>query len=318
MNIICLLTVIGLAIATVTLLLLRPRMQTIEDGKRLVIYRLGRFERLAGPGPVTIHRGVETIERIEDVRNQPLDIDVDGLYPQDLPVSVSVNLWAQFAPEQVAAGNRDRLRDLLLLPPHQRREQIRVHLRDALMRATRAVNAAHGVSDNASPLDKVLPAVPGTSLNDELMQTVASDLAPRLRQLGLILDLSQSLKITQFQASEADSKSFSRDRLAAMLRQRFPNLSDSALAQLVAAFEGRSALYVQDIHVEGINSSADLETSLPGPGGEVTRVAVTPRVTTPPTAPPAEAQPEPERLSKSDLQVLKPVPPKSGGSKRAA
>jgi hypothetical protein len=311
------------AIVVAFYLLLRPTVQTVDEGWRRVIYLLGHVNRFAGPGPILVFEGVERVDRDEEVRNKPLYVVVDGLFPRDIPLNATVNLWAQYDPRAVTRS-RDELHQLLLLPPGQRNEQMRVYLRDALIRQTRAVNEERKLPADAWPVDKILPAIPGSSWHEDLLNKVAQDVAPLLTGLGVILDRSKPLKITQIEIPEADRKAFTTDRLAAMLSARFPGLSAPALAQLLAGFMGESPLHVQDIRLDGpAAGSAYVENRSIGPDGTVTTVGVPPAAgaTTAGAAAASATAPtpsEPQHLSKSDLQVLKPVPRAPGKPNRAA
>jgi len=59
--------------------LLGVRFQTVPEEERLVIYRLGRFNRIAGPGMVVYFRRFESIERTLSVREELIEQRVDGL-----------------------------------------------------------------------------------------------------------------------------------------------------------------------------------------------------------------------------------------------
>ncbi|MCB0125476.1 MAG: hypothetical protein KDE58_24650, partial [Caldilineaceae bacterium] len=51
------------------------KFHVVPEEKRLVIYRLGKFQRIAGPGPVITWR-FDTIERELNVRDAPHDLRV--------------------------------------------------------------------------------------------------------------------------------------------------------------------------------------------------------------------------------------------------
>jgi hypothetical protein len=194
----------------------------------------------------------------------------------------------------VAGKDSVLLHELLLLPSSRRNDQMSNDLREVLMRQVRGVLRAHGVPDSASPVERVMPALVGNPWYDELMNAVAEDMAPRLHRLGLILDRTRPVQITKIEFSEHDRQSFTAARVAGVLRQRFPDLSDAKLIQVIAAFLGQPPMQVQEINFGGDWDHAARRPE-PAPPAE-------------PTAPSAAPPPEREHLSKHDLQVLKPIP----------
>ena len=230
--------------------------------------------------------------------NLPRPVYVDGLFPEDLPANAEFNLWARFDPEEVAGKDRKVLHELLLLPPSRRNDQMGNDLREVLMQQVRRVLKAHGVPDDASPIERVMPALVGNPWYGELMEGVAEEMAPRLRRLGLILDRSRPMQITRIDFSEHDRQSFTTARIGGVLRRRFPDLSDAKLIQVIAAFLGQPPTQVKEFYI-----GSDL--------GNVVRPAEPVALVLPAPAPaPASAAPPSERehLSKHDLKVLKHIP----------
>ena len=58
---------------------LRPGLRTVPQEERLVIYRMGHFDRIAGPGLVFLLHRIDTVQRSFMVREQPLLYRVDHL-----------------------------------------------------------------------------------------------------------------------------------------------------------------------------------------------------------------------------------------------
>jgi len=63
----------------------RSMVQVVPHGERLVIYRLGRFHRVVGPGLVLVLPRLDRVVRSIRVRDQPLEISVDGLFAYGVP-----------------------------------------------------------------------------------------------------------------------------------------------------------------------------------------------------------------------------------------
>ena len=111
--------------------LLGMRFHVVPEEKRLVIYRLGKFQRVAGPG-VVITWGTDTIEREINARNEPHNLRVDNLFMKGVSFGYTLNMWLRTDLVGAAAGNRDRLRELVLFSDREREQQITVKLREAL------------------------------------------------------------------------------------------------------------------------------------------------------------------------------------------
>jgi regulator of protease activity HflC (stomatin/prohibitin superfamily) len=302
-------------------LVLRPSLEIVPEGEQLVIYRLGHFHRIAGPGPVRLFLMRDEIQQRLDVRNKPVSLSVSGIFLHDIGMEIGLNLWYSFNPQRAAAGDRTTLVQWVLVREPERYHQVEIKIRQALVNSIAAVDR-----DREAPrtlIDKILPVIPGTPLCDKVLRNMANELEETLPTLGITLDRRYPINITSLLPPEDVIKSLGRDRVFGALRQRFPDLSDDKALQMVGAIEGLKELDIKRFIIEGSADTSVEERILDK--DTMTRVVTSSPRQTQPADQPAEgafvgpkANPARTRLTASDLAVLKRVPRDDNPQKRAA
>jgi len=228
------LVLVLLGVSSVILILfLHPGIEIIPEEERLVVYRLGRFHRLAGPGVVFVMRRLDTIQRRLDVRNHMEELYVDGVFVYGVPIGVTLQLWVRLDP-MIARANPK----LLLFTDAERGSQAEVFVRDGLIRALCDIEQAQPLSADSSLVDRLLPILPGTPSCSEILRKLRADLDQRFQGVGLVLVNEKPIIITQIHPPEDIIKALSRGRVITLLRDQFPNLSDANLLQMMGAIEG--------------------------------------------------------------------------------
>ncbi len=307
--------------------LLKPDIVTVPEEERVIIYRLGRFDRVAGPGLVLLSRDIDEIKRRFSTRNEPQNVAVDGLMMYGIPVGLTVNLWCRYDPVRAAGGDRDRLRELAQFSEAERYEQLAVRLREALVRHMNALEQRAPLPPTATVVDMIVPILPGVPTCVEILQGAQRDLVQTLPALGLYLDLdaNHSPVITNLRLPEDMSKGFSRGRAAALLRMQLPDLPDSMMVHMLESIEGLAPLRIQEIRQVGNAVGAATEARWTDEDGTMVRVPLAAGPTPPHerAAGPAEApadQPvaDTSHLSHGDLALLKRVPRDPAGKRRVA
>ncbi len=322
-------TLVSIIVVLVLLALLafifRPGYVIVPEAERLIIYRLGRFNRIVGPGVIWLLRGMETVQRQYSVRNDPQDSSVDGLMVYGVPIGLTLNIWWGYDPQRAAAGDKAKLANLALFAESERNNHFNVKLRDSLVRQINALEQRAPLAPSATVVDKIVPILPGVPTCVEILDKVQQDIARSLPALGIFLDVSQPIVITRLHPPEDLIKGFSRDRVADLLGMRFPGLPDSMMVHMLESIEGLPPLRVHEIRQVGNNGGALSETRWTDEDGQMFRVPLS----TGPTPPqerasrPADVaadQPasDPARLSRDDLALLKRVPRESAGERRVA
>lgn len=304
--------------------LLKPDIVTVPEEERVIIYRLGRFDRVAGPGLVLLSRDIDVVQRRFNTRNKPQNVAVDGLMMYGIPVGLTINLWCRYDPVRAAGGDRERLRELVQFSESERHEQLAVRLREALVRHMSALEQRAPLPPTATVVDMVVPILPGVPTCVEILQNVQRELVQTLPALGLYGDANHPLVITNLRLPEDMSKGFSRGRAVALLRLQLPDLPDSMMVHMLESIEGLAPLRVHEIRQVGNAGGAMSEARWTDDDGTLVRVPLA-AGPTPPDKAPKHTDPiadqtvsQTTRLSQSDLAVLKRVPRESAGQRRAA
>ncbi|RMD67182.1 hypothetical protein D6833_00530, partial [Candidatus Parcubacteria bacterium] len=189
--------VLLLLIAIVVLLrFFRASIRVVPEQQRLVIERLGRVHRVAGPGPVLIVPKLERIAGAYLARDEPQECSVDGIFVYGVPIGVTIRLWSCFEPQRTARGNRELLANLVKFSTSERREQLCAKVREALIHQLQEVEQRRPLPQTARIAEKILPLIPGAPQCDELLKLVAEELGRTLPSIGWVLNRDQPVMIT--------------------------------------------------------------------------------------------------------------------------
>lgn len=327
--------VVGIVLAIILLFILfrilRSTTHVIPQEERWVIYRLGRFRRLAGPGTVQIIPQLDEIKRVVNVRDRPHEVTVKGVFAFGVPNDLTLNLWCSFDLEKAAGEDRNKLAQLVQINELERREQVEVKMREALIRQISTLQERMPLPDKAQFMDRVIALAPGSTRYNALLRGVQYELERSLPSIGVILDTSQPIVLTKRGLSDEIVEAIKRRRgreidsewltnYVDQLRQRFPGIDNSVIAQMLASIEGVDVGRVQRLLLEQEpGTEAEVEFEMPADG-----ITSAPNVITKPKKKPGHSTPrrqtasqEPERepalppsesLAKDDLAVLKRVP----------
>lgn len=305
-------------------------VQIVPEERRLVVYRLGRFNRVTGPGMVFVVPGLEQIVRTLEVREHPMEVTVPGIFAYGVPNDLTLDLWCSFDLVRAAGGNRAKLAQLVQISDAERRKQVEVKMREALVNQVAALEKNKPLTAGATSLDGVLALAPGTERYNTLLAGVKNELEKSLPSVGVIVNTSQPITLTgrvipdaiinaikRMQGRQIDSQWLTR--YANQLRQQFPEISNVILDQMLASVDGVDVGNVQRLRLEqDERTDAQVELEVPMSGGDSPEVVAKPKIrladseTRRPAAA-AKAVPQApaarsDHLTKSDLAVLKRVP----------
>jgi hypothetical protein len=301
--------------------LTQSKMQVVQEEERLVVYRLGRFHRVAGPGVVVLQRLLDEVKRTFNVRDEPHNVRVNGLFMNGVPFGYTLNFWYRFDLQAAADGNHERLGKLVQFSDEEREKQVATKVREALVVAGPIIEQRFKPAGNDF-VSKLLPIIPGLPSFDAFMVEVRNHLRENLPLVGAILNEEHSLTVTNIHLSSDIIGSFSRGRVTTMLRETFPNLPPELLLQAVSSIEGID-MPQQRVVFEGVDQSNTRLDFRPEEGEAAARIRVQPTGPAPSAAPQAESSPTPaaapvpppskpvptkEQLTKDDLSILKRVP----------
>lgn len=305
--------VLGLIVVSI----LKPRPEVVREEERLVIYRLGLFQDVVGPGLVFRWGRVETIERRLNARNEPFSCLLDGLLVYGVPIGLTINLWSRFDPKAAVGQDKELLKYVTFLTDSERQQQMELKVVEVVMQVLSALQRGQKLPDNPTLVDKILPVIPHGPMAEKLVEEMIQPLTKAFATLGVMLDMRHPIAIVRLHLTSEVTAGFSRDRTLELLQRRV-RLPDDRLLQMVGAIEGWSDVDVREIGLRGTaagtveermtDGKEKIQIPLAQTGRPQANKAEQPEASTPT----AEAM---QRLSKTDLEVLKRVPRRAQGQK---
>jgi hypothetical protein len=152
--------------------LLRASTHVVPEEKRLVIYRLGRFNRLVGPGMVQVIPGLEQVVRTLEVRDHPMDVTISSIFAFGVPNDLTLNLWCSFDVAEAAGNDKKKLTKLVHLSDAERRKQVEVKMREALVKHLAIIQKEMPLPQESTSLDGVIALAPGMERYYKLIEGV--------------------------------------------------------------------------------------------------------------------------------------------------
>ncbi|MEZ4732665.1 MAG: SPFH domain-containing protein [Caldilineaceae bacterium] len=301
-----------LVVVVILYLLTQSKVRIVPEEERLVVYRLGRFHKIAGPGPVILQRNLDEVKRTFSVRDEPHTVRVNGLFINGVPFGYTLNFWYRFDLKAAAGEERARLVNLAQFSDDERKQQVATKVREALVSSAAHLERGYKPAGNHF-FYKLLPIIPGLPEFEALFAEVRQHLRTTLPLVGAILNEAHPITVTNIHLGNDIVNSFSRGRIATLLKETFPDLSPDLLLQAVSSIEGID-MPQQRVVFEGTeqsNARMDFQVDEESTAARV-RVRPTPQRANPqaqPVAAPATtATPAAEQLTKDDLTILKRVP----------
>lgn len=314
--------ILFLVLATISSL--RSRVIEVREDRRVVIYRRGRFHRIAGPGWVPLHHRIERIEQEYSIRDEPRSFSIDNLFFHGIPIELTLNFWCHVDLVQAAHGNRDRLAQLTTFSESERRQQVAIKTRDAVVAQLGVLEQKLKLSATASLVDKILPVLPGTENCEQLLEAVADKLETTLPPVGVFFNPDHPITITHIDIPGEMKREFSRGRALDLLRSKAPNTPEEIMLQLVSIPEGAVPPITREtVRIEGEGAAHFQMEGIKEKEGKRQRIPFA----RPPYAHPNEVsldsedaeQPEDvELLTESDLAYLKLIPRRDESQRPAA
>lgn len=188
-----------------------PTWKTIPEKETHIVYRRGRFHRILKAGTRHIFSGFETVERIIDIRKQPVDFAISDLYAYDVPLGYTINFWYTLDPVTVARNDKRKLRELVQLDNQERQEQIRLRIKALLIKYITEFQKQNEFStwqprEPPTGTDKLYPFAPGQFAYQSIIAKVRKDLSAALSSFGAVLCIPQPVVLDTFHLSFASEK----------------------------------------------------------------------------------------------------------------
>lgn len=299
----------------IALLILRIsglRLEIVSQGKQLIIYRLGLFKRIAGPGPVML-RSLEEVEQTIDVRNRPHRIPVNGLFLKGIPFGYTLEIWYRTALEESANGDAERLSQLIEFSDSERQQMVNTRVFEAMTKSAAQVEQEYQPPGNEF-FYNLLPIIPGYPDNTKMMALAKQRLADAFASVGLQLDWTRDLIICGLSINDQVAAGLGRGQIVQLLREQFPHLSEEVLLQAMSSIDRIRAPYTR-IAIENDGKAAvdirtnetgrvDTRVRSQGQSGQVNEQAVASAA----VAAEQEVSRSEEQVTVDDWDVLKQVP----------
>lgn len=307
--------VVVLAVVALAVIIVWPWMRIVPESERIVIYRLGRFRSIRGPG-LTVVFPWEQLERTIDARNQPTEVEA-RVFAFGVPNTVTLSFWYSFDPARAVGRDREKLSRLVQLSEMERRSQMEIMVRDSLGTQVSALEEDSPLPKDATIPERALALGVGKPRCAKLLTWLKRDLRRALPSLGIILDDSHNIVFSGRRISPEIIEAFSRNRSRTLNKEwlkqnadelRGLGLTNEMLAHMLASStEGVDAGHLQKVMLSGA-AATEVEVGM-GQGNETVTTAVKQEAQSARPQPPAqETEPVPEHLTERDLAVLKTVP----------
>jgi hypothetical protein len=276
------------------------------------------------------------VVRTIEVRDHPIEVTVPGIFAYGVPNDLTLNLWCSFDVVRAAGGDRAKLAEFVQIRDDERRRQVEVKMREALVEQVAELQKWMPLSKGATTLDGVIALVPGGDRYNALMAGVKSQLEQTLPSVGVILDTSKNITLTGRGLSKEIIEAIQQKRsvdisgkvlmdYAAKLKQDFPGISDAVVAQILGSIPGVDLGDFQRLRLEKergeVEVEADVEYELPEDGSPRVNVIAKPKMASrkttkerdvgSPTDDKSAAHAADEHLREGDWAVLKRVPRRS-------
>ena len=314
--VIAILVVVGIVIVSI----LRSTTRIVSQEKRLVVYRLGRFHRIAGPGMVQVIPGLDKVVKTIEIRERPVEVTVSGIIAYAVYNDLILNLWYRVDPVQAAGGDKEKLARLIQLSESERERQVQVKMREALANQVAILQREKPLPPNANTFLRLMALTPGNDHFNALRDGVKQELEKSLPTVGVILNTDQPIVLTGRNIShkiiEAIDREQGRDidsrwltKYVGELRKEFPDMSNTVLAQILASVEGVDVGKIQGLLFEKeSNMETEVEFEMTSNENGQPNVITKPKPVKPRSTMSGASFQAPPRLTKRDLSILKRVP----------
>lgn len=254
----------------------------IEEGHQAVIYRLGRFHSIVGPGMVWLWPHLDEVHATLDARMTRVPI-VIRTFAGGAPVTLRLSFHARLDLRQAAGNDVNRLAELASWDEQQRRDKLEDAVQNLVIRMVKAYEQHHPAPADADVYDRLVHIIAMTRENDILMKNIRRHLGGVIARFGyvlgetepcwMVLDSLPPSLLEAFDRARTDRVHIRRltekwKQILGLIRDYPPHLQ----AHLLAVVEG---LEPPPIQIPGGEGAAEVNARLT-PGGEP-EIEITPR-----------------------------------------
>jgi hypothetical protein len=296
----------------------------VKEGHEAVIYRLGRFHRLAGPGPAWLWPYVDELHATLDVRQTKLTVLIRTFAGGGMPVTLRLSFHARLDLRRAAGQDFGRLAELASWDEEERKEKLDDAVQHLVIRMVREYERRHPVPHDADFLTQLAHILTMTRQNDALMVNIRRHLGRVIARSGyilsqaepcwMVLDSLPPTLIEAFDRTRTDRVHMQRltakwEQLLRLIRDYPPHLQ----AHLMAVIEG---LQPPPLQIPGHEGSLELNTRLTPNGKAEVEIGLRPPGPNQPSSAHtagaqmnAEEDPDPP-LTMDDVALVRVVPPR--------
>lgn len=210
----------------------------LPEYEQVIIHRLGRFHKLAGPGLVRYSRWLDTLERRIDVRDKKQSISLNGLFTYDIPFAFKLDIWMRYAPKEIAATDHEFLTRLAHIAENEQMSNVRTEVKRAVQQSLAKIQGRYPLPQNPGVIDRLLPIIPGAQICNEMLDLLKEHLSELLPQVGFVLSSNYDLTIFDISLGQDIIDIFNRGRLAKSLRDDIPTINDEMIFEFLGKVRG--------------------------------------------------------------------------------
>lgn len=185
------LILVGLIVLVIVAVLLYAAFSStthlVPQDERLVINRLGSFDRLAGPGAVQIIGGIEQAVDTINVGEIPVEVTTPDCSVYGLSADLTLKFWCRFDPVTTTRGNHQSIANLLRASEKERSQLIEEKAREAIVRQILRLQEQIPLPDKATRAARLAALAPGSLRHNALLQAVNNDLGQAILVSGYII-----------------------------------------------------------------------------------------------------------------------------------
>lgn len=163
----------------------------VEEGYEAVIYRLGRFHRIAGPGLIWLWPHVDECHAILDVRQTRLIVLIRTFAGSGVPVTLRLSFHASLDLRRTAGQDFARLAELASWNEQDRKDKLDDAVQHLVIQMVREYERRHPVPADADFYTQLSHILTMTRQNEALMLNIRRHLGRVLARFGYVLNQAE-------------------------------------------------------------------------------------------------------------------------------
>lgn len=192
--------------------------KTVNEGEEIVIFNMGRFDRIEGPGIVFLAPGLDIVHKTLDVREKQHDPTV-RVFANGIPLTMQLHFRTRLDIRR-AIHDRQRQIDVVTMDDYQREQQFHDTVSHAFTTTVKRYEREHPAPADADLFARIEHLVLGTPANDTIKTQLRAGLDRDLRSLGHLLNREAPCWIVIGQLPEGLGDALNRTRISQIENKR--------------------------------------------------------------------------------------------------